>query len=149
MIPHHLWYLFQKPITYLTSMDEDAIRCWLATIEESKQAQSYISKKSIKSRECLYKFLGRPLKQSQSQDHSQGEGVPDNSVSTCPHWWPNRNPGGQISDQQCLRAKRNLYVRAKKNQVVTTCQIMGLYQSQRKNQTWLLEEESIQNQLGI
>jgi hypothetical protein len=41
VIPHHLRYLFDRPLKVLLGMSKDATRCWIETIEEAIRTQSH------------------------------------------------------------------------------------------------------------
>jgi hypothetical protein len=59
MIPEYLRYLFKHPIGVMHQLSEDALRCWVDTIEEASRIQENLQQASKGSIRCLYRFLGR------------------------------------------------------------------------------------------
>jgi Zn finger protein HypA/HybF involved in hydrogenase expression len=59
MIPEYLRYLFDNPLETMYKLSEDAIRCWVATIEESCSIQQSLHRASTGSVQCMYRFLGK------------------------------------------------------------------------------------------
>jgi hypothetical protein len=60
-IPNHLRHLFSLSPETTVKLSEDAIRCWISTIEEAEQTQLHTQHSMRGSRACLYKFLGKEL----------------------------------------------------------------------------------------
>jgi hypothetical protein len=54
MIPEYLQYLFKHPIEVLHQLSEDALRCWVDTIEEASRIQDNLHRTSKGSIHCLY-----------------------------------------------------------------------------------------------
>jgi hypothetical protein len=52
-IPQHLRYLFDRPLATSLKMSEDAICCWVNTVEEALRTQKLIQQKSTYSRNCM------------------------------------------------------------------------------------------------
>ena len=59
MIPEYLRYLFKHPIETMHQLSEDALRCWVDTIEEARHIQDSLTRELKGSVCCLYQFLGK------------------------------------------------------------------------------------------
>jgi hypothetical protein len=59
LIPEYLCYLFKHPVQSMQLLSEDALRCWVDTIEEACHIQDSLNRESKGSVRCLYRFLGK------------------------------------------------------------------------------------------
>ncbi len=59
LFPSHLRHHFDRPLTDLLNMSEDASQCWIETAKEAKRTQRLALKASESSRRCLACFLGK------------------------------------------------------------------------------------------
>jgi len=53
----HLRYSFDKPLSNLLLMSEDAARCWILAAEEAKRTQKLMQNQMAASRNCLARFF--------------------------------------------------------------------------------------------
>jgi len=52
-------HLFDRPLSNLLLMSEDATQCWIQTAKEAKRTQKLMQNQTAASRNCLAQFLGK------------------------------------------------------------------------------------------
>jgi len=68
-IPQHLRYLFDRPLSLLLGMSEDATKCWIVTVNEAIRTKSLIHHANAYSRKFMARFLGKENTPPPSQSH--------------------------------------------------------------------------------